>query len=163
MHVLYFQSHLLFLFALDPEACCKVLLLDVSLTGCCKGGFSSCLDSDTSRVSVNKSWTSSSTNQGSKWNQWTPTISHFTSHEITYRYNVPVPLFVIEVKCSKTTWFCTLGFSGLSPTAESCSLKFSLSVFNTDWDIYTEKVHGSLYLPQNFFENKRYDILISED
>ena len=36
------------------------------------------------------------------------TISHFTSHEITYRYNVPVPLFVIEVKQSKTTWFCTL-------------------------------------------------------
>ena len=36
------------------------------------------------------------------------TISHFTSHEITYRYNVPKPLSIIEVKRSKTTWFCTL-------------------------------------------------------
>ena len=33
---------------------------------------------------------------------------------------------------------------------------FQCSIY-TDWDIYTEKVHGSIYLPQRFFGNKRYD------
>ena len=92
-------------------------------------------------------------------------------HNISFHF----PWNNIQVQCTSTT-VCHRGkpfqndlilytndFSGLSPTAESCSSKFSLSVFNTDWDIHTEKVHGSIYLPQKFFDNKRYNIFISED
>ena len=93
-------------------------------------------------------------------------------HNISFHF----PWNNIQVQCTSTT-VCHRGKTFQNDlilytmTSQAYHRLQNLAVWNshfqcsiyTDWDIYTEKVHDSIYLPQKFFENKRYDILISED
>lgn len=83
------------------------------------------------------------------------TIPHFTSHEITYRYNVPVPLFLIEVKHSKMTWFCTLWLVRL--ITDCRILQFEILTFSVQYrlrHVYRESIWFHIPATKVFWEQQ---------